>query len=273
MPHMTTLPSIDVIIVVDDASTAFASCIESIEAAGGFDRLIIVDDSAGDSHVGAILRARPRRHLLLRTGHRLGMAAAVNRAIGFSTHDIVVLDPGAVVSAGWLDRLARCVASDPAIGTASPFTNDAGCCSFLQRESRPSKPEDRDLVDRAISSAGGRSTRDSRRQRVCLLVRRRLVRAIGTFDETITGARGAVLDFCRRARVAGWRNVLCDDTFVGSRAAFLQATQQRAVFGGCRSVLRPSPESSVRASRSSRTPRRPASCMSFTIEEAAPRSS
>ena len=122
---MTTLPSIDVIIVVDDASAGFASCIESLEAAGGFDRLIIVDDSAGDSNVGAILRARPQRHLLLRTGRRLGMAAAVNRAIGFSTHDIVIVDSGAVVSAGCLERLARCMASDPSIGTASPFTNFA----------------------------------------------------------------------------------------------------------------------------------------------------
>jgi glycosyltransferase involved in cell wall biosynthesis len=224
-PHMTTLPSIDVIIVVDDASAGFASCIESLEAAGGFDRLIIVDDSAGDSNVGAILRARPRRHLLLRTGRRLGMAAAVNRAIGFSTHDIVVVDSGAVVSAGWLDRLARCMASDPSIGTASPFTNDAESGSFLHARESSQKPEERALVDRAISSAGGPFYPDiTSGSRVCLLVRRGLVRAIGAFDETLPGARDAVLDFCRRASTAGWRNVLCDDTFVGSLAAVLQTS-------------------------------------------------
>ena len=56
----------------------------------------------------------------------------------------------------------------------------------------------------------------------CMYIRRELLDAIGLFDaETFGRGYGEENDFCMRAMKAGFRNVLCDDTFVahaGSRS-------------------------------------------------------
>jgi GT2 family glycosyltransferase len=49
----------------------------------------------------------------------------------------------------------------------------------------------------------------------CMFIRRRLLNKIGLFDAvTFRLGYGEENDFCMRALAAGWRNVLCDDTFV-----------------------------------------------------------
>jgi GT2 family glycosyltransferase len=54
-----------------------------------------------------------------------------------------------------------------------------------------------------------------------MFIRRRLIREIGVFDDVFGKGYGEENDFSMRARRAGYRNVLCDDTFVvhqGSRS-------------------------------------------------------
>ena len=67
----------------------------------------------------------------------------------------------------------------------------------------------------------------------CMFVRRELLDSIGLFDADTFGlGYGEENDFCMRAMKAGYRNVLCDDTFVahvGSQSftAQTQALKER----------------------------------------------
>ena len=51
-----------------------------------------------------------------------------------------------------------------------------------------------------------------------MAVRRAAAESLGFFDEAAFGrGYGEENDFCRRAALAGWRNVLCEDAFVVHR--------------------------------------------------------
>ena len=52
------------------------------------------------------------RRELLALPENLGFVGAVNRGAGHATGDIVLLNSDTVVTAGWLQALARCLASE-----------------------------------------------------------------------------------------------------------------------------------------------------------------
>src|SRR5204863_7778313 len=62
--------------------------------------------------------------------HNMGFIATANRGMTRSTADIVLLNSDTIVTDGWLAALQRCAASDPAIATVTPFSNNAEICSF-----------------------------------------------------------------------------------------------------------------------------------------------
>jgi len=121
------------------------------------------------------------------------------------------------VTAGWLDALARCAASDPAIGTVTPFSNNAEICSFPRfcRDNAWPESADPEPVRAALAAAAVPTYPDlPTGVGFCLWVRRALIDAIGAFDPAFGLGYGEENDFCLRAARAGWRNVLCDDAFV-----------------------------------------------------------
>ena len=68
--------------------------------------------------------------MLLRNERNLGFTGTANRGMQLSRADVVLLNSDTIVTAGWLDALCRCAATDPRIGTITPFSNNAEICSF-----------------------------------------------------------------------------------------------------------------------------------------------
>ena len=150
--------------------------------------------------------------------------------------DVVLLNSDTVVTRGWLDALARCAASDPRIGTITPFSNNAEICSlprFCDNNPWPAGARS--------GAAGGALERAAvptypdlpTGVGFCLYIRRALIDAIGMFDPVFGLGYGEENDFCMRAAAAGYRNVLCEDAFVlhlggssfGEKRADLAAAQ------------------------------------------------
>lgn len=229
---MTAPSTIDVIVPIYNAYEDVVTCIASVRRHTRPERyrLILIDDKSPDPRIGSYLESLREEHdagmMIVRNERNLGFVGTVNHGMGLSSeNDVVLLNSDTIVTPGWLEKLRRCAESDPQIGTITPFSNNAEICSFpvfCQNNDLAGLP-DIELINQAMEMAALPSYPDiPTAVGFCMYIRRTLLRKIGFFDaETFGLGYGEENDFCMRAIKAGYRNVLCDDTFVahtGSRS-------------------------------------------------------
>jgi GT2 family glycosyltransferase/glycosyltransferase involved in cell wall biosynthesis len=213
---------VDIVIPIYNAPDDVRRCVASVLASTPEDhRLVLIDDASTDAAVHGVLRDIEQRGarnvVILRNERNLGFTATANRGMTRSTADIVLLNSDTIVTTGWLAAMLRCAASDPAIATVTPFSNNAEICSFPRFCEDNDWPLDCDAapVSRALADAAVPTYPDlPTGVGFCMFVRRAAIDAIGTFDMAFGAGYGEENDFCLRAARAGWRNVLADDAFV-----------------------------------------------------------
>ena len=213
---------IDIVVPIYNAPDDVRRCVESVlSCTPEPHRLILIDDASTDAGVRDVLREiqqRGDRHVeILRNERNLGFTGTANRGMMHSTADVVLLNSDTIVTPGWLSALTRCAASDAAIATVTPFSNNAEICSFPRFCEDNAWPLDRDPapVARALADAAVPTYPDlPTGVGFCMFVRRTAIDALGTFDMAFGAGYGEENDFCLRAASAGWRNVLADDAFV-----------------------------------------------------------
>lgn len=213
---------VDVVIPVYNAADDVEQCLASVLAhTDAAHAIVVIDDASPDPRIGALFAELAARRLpqltLLRNERNLGFTGTANGGMALSRRDVVLLNSDTIVTAGWLDALRRCVASDPRIGTATPFSNNAEICSFPQLcVNQPWLPgTDPEPTRAAIAEAAVPCYPDlPTGVGFCMYVRRELIDRIGVFDPAFGAGYGEENDFCMRTHAAGYRNVLCDDAFV-----------------------------------------------------------
>ncbi len=216
-------PAPTVIVPVYDAVDDLARCLDSLAATLGSEtEVLLIDDASPDRRIAPLLqrtctRPGPRWRLLANAGN-IGFVATANRGFAATQGDVVLLNSDTQVTCGWLERLTACAASDPRIATITPFTNNGEIVSFPEF-CRPNPwPNDPERIARACLAAGPPSYPDiPTAVGFCMYLRRAALDDIGPFDPAFGRGYGEENDFCRRAAVRGWRNVLCDDAFVAHR--------------------------------------------------------
>ncbi|MFZ2208254.1 MAG: glycosyltransferase [Porticoccaceae bacterium] len=242
---------IDIVVPVYQGLGATRRCIESVLAsrcATGFE-LIVIDDAGPDPELSAWLveLAAAGRISLHRNPENLGFVASVNRGMALHPErDAVLLNSDTEVAGNWLDRLAACVAADPAIATATPFSNNGTICSYPQAGTGAELPTGWSVaaLDAVFADVNaGCAVEIPTGVGFCLYVRRAAWQALGGFDlERFGRGYGEECDFCRRAAKAGWRNVVCADVFVyheGSVSFGAERAQRVAVAGAVMQQLHP----------------------------------
>lgn len=183
--------------------------------------LVVVDDASPDESLARWLDEQAARgeFTLLRNERNLGFVASVNRGMRLHPErDVVLLNSDTEVAGNWLDRLLRCAYSDDRVATATPFSNNATICSYPYDGWTGGTPGHLGLaaLDAVFSAAhAGVSVELPTAVGFCMLIRRTCLDEIGLFDEIAFGrGYGEENDFSLRAAKAGWRNLLCADTFV-----------------------------------------------------------
>lgn len=220
---------VDVIVPVYNAADDARRCVDSVLAnTGGAFRLIVIDDASPDASVGewlADLEALGRSEVaVLRNERNLGFVGTANRGMSMSRNDVVLLNSDTLVGGRWLEKILRCAGTDDRIGTITPFSNNAEICSFPGFCVDNPWPEDGDveLTNRALEAvSGGIYAELPTGVGFCMFIRREVLDACGVFDPAYGRGYGEENDLCMRAAKAGFRNVLCADTFVvhyGSRS-------------------------------------------------------
>jgi O-antigen biosynthesis protein len=217
---------VDIVVPIHNAYEELVACLESVRKHTRDYRLILIDDGSTDQRVSLLFRQlgseRSKNVVLLSNGRNIGFVATANRGMMLGRNDVVLLNSDTLVTRAWLDKMRRCAAFDGRIGTITPFSNNAEILSFPRFCENNPAPEDPELVNRAMELAAVPVYPDlPTAVGFCMYVRRRLLREIGPFDSAFGKGYGEENEFSMRARKAGYRNVLCDDTFVvhlGSRS-------------------------------------------------------
>lgn len=215
----TILPQ--VVVPIHNAAELVADCLDALVRTLPPEAPVqLVDDASSDPGIDEVLARHP---LLRRPGvalHRqaanLGFVATVNAAVARAPGDVVLLNSDTRVTPGWLQRLLACAGSDPAIASATPWSNNAEICSLPQwcRDNPP--PADADALAAAIAAAGAPAYPSlPTAVGFCMFLRRAAWDQVGGFDAATFGrGYGEENDWCLRASAFGWRHVLCDDAYV-----------------------------------------------------------
>jgi GT2 family glycosyltransferase/glycosyltransferase involved in cell wall biosynthesis len=222
--RMTAAPHyvVDVVVPVYNAPDDVRACVDSVLAHLRPDvRLVLIDDASPDPRIAqyfAELAAKAHPQVvLLRNDDNLGFTGTANRGMQLSRADVILLNSDTIVTHGWLDAIMHCVATDPRIGTVTPFSNNAEICSFPRFCENNAWPLDADPepTRRALAEAAAPTYPDlPTGVGFCMFVRRALLDDVGVFDMAFGKGYGEENDLCLRAHAAGWRNVLADNAFV-----------------------------------------------------------
>lgn len=216
---MTSQPLVAVVVLNWNKAPDTAYCVQALLGQGHGDlRVIVVDNGSEHGSLGPI-EALPPSVLLLRNDRNLGFAGGVNvgvtRAVGDGADYVWLMNNDAIPNPDALARCLAAMAADPGVGLVSPviLNADAGdeveFCGgtwngvafqttadlALSREWHEHSPDRAWLVGTA------------------LLIDRRVVEAIGFFDEDLF-AYWEDNDYCVRAIRAGFRCAVARDAVV-----------------------------------------------------------
>jgi GT2 family glycosyltransferase/SAM-dependent methyltransferase len=223
--------SVEVVIPVYNAYDEFLRCLYSLFKHQDIYRIILLDDCSPDIRLKDFFRFlkdyEGERFKIEANPQNLGYLKTVNKGMRMAKNDVILLNTDTVVTRGWARKMRGCAYSDPRIATVTPFTNNGRMCSvpeFLANNEIP-KGFTVDSFAECVEKASSRQYPELvTAVGFCMYVRRSVIDEIGYFDDiNFEMGYGEESDFSFRAACKGYKNVLCDDTFVfhKGRASFL----------------------------------------------------
>lgn len=185
-------------------------------------RVIIVDDCSPEPGLSRFCSTIAKENpaiTLLRNEINLGFVKSVNRGMTEAGNDdVILLNSDTEVSGNWIDRLSAAAYGSDKIATVTPFSNNATICSyprFLESNPLPGG-ETLKSLDTLFAKLNARQTVElPTGHGFCLFIKRSVINEIGLFDDkAFPRGYGEENDFCCRAHLAGWKNILACDVFV-----------------------------------------------------------
>ncbi|MCP4696417.1 MAG: glycosyltransferase [Gammaproteobacteria bacterium] len=226
--------SYDILIPVYNGYDAVLQCVTSvIRYTESRHRVFLLDDASTDVRIPRLMQMLAKKHqqiILYQTNIDMGFVATVNRGLEQSENDVIILHGDTAVTPGWLERLERCLKSDPAIGIVSPLSGNAGILSVPEMHTDNPLPQPMESADFANLTAQC-SQRQYPRIPVaagfCMLISRKALQGLGNIDAAFLSGGGGVEDLSMRAWRAGIEIACCDDAYVyhADKTCFDQISQ------------------------------------------------
>ena len=211
-------------------------------------RTVIINDASPDERIAPMLNAfaLATPHMQVRhNASNQGFTWNVNQAFAAAGVDepVCLLNSDALVTSNWLDEMLKCVSNDAAVGTVTPFSNNATICSFPDFSRAWPVPEtaERERIAQTLRERPVAPIDLPTGVGFCLLISAACRAKVGRFDiENFPRGYGEENDFCMRAAAVGFRNVLCPNAYVAhvGGVSFSQSTQALMKIGGERLLAR-----------------------------------
>ncbi len=205
--------------------------------------ILFVDNGSKDGTVKwlrGLLKGNPN-YRLIENPENLGFARGCNQGIEASKGEyILLLNNDVLVTKNWLSGMLEHLSRAPDIGIVGPMTNHI---------SGAQKAEGVTYGSTAALEAFALEFRERNRHRrvpsrrlvgFCMLFRRSLLDDIGPLDETFGTGNFEDDDFCLRASLAGYRNIIAGDVFIhhyGSRSFIGNRIHYAASLAGNRKIF------------------------------------
>jgi len=204
--------------VDDDALDACLGALDAGTPAGT--RVWLADDARAGPRAHAIVerwlaRTQMQAHYTRRQ-RMVGDVAHLDEALNAcGDADVVVLAPDARPAPGWLVQLTACLARDPAIATATPWSNAGEAASWPRIGEIDAIPDDLERLARACAAMPPLHPELPAAIGHAVALRGKARRRAGGLDATSYASwTAALVDLSLRLAGLGWRNALCETAFV-----------------------------------------------------------
>ncbi|WP_164472821.1 glycosyltransferase [Cohnella candidum] len=189
-------------------------CISSIReyTEPGTYEIIVVDNRSTDGTV-EWLQSQPDIRAIL-NDENFGFPKACNQGIEISTGDnILLLNNDTIVTKDWLTNLLTSLYSSPEIGAVGSVTNS---CSYGQAIPVTYNSLAEMQAFAAELNVSDPSAWEERLKLIgyCMLIKKSILDEIGLLDERFTPGNYEDDDISLRIRLAGFKLLLCRDTFI-----------------------------------------------------------
>ena len=210
--------TVSIIIPVAGHLKHLKKCVENIRKhTSEAHEIIFVDNGCKGGTLKWIRQAVKRKsnYRLIKAGKEAGLGKCINSGMAASSGEyIILLRDHVIVANGWLDGMLGCIKRADDTGIIGPMTNGRAAGTQCVVDS------DHVKIDQLENYAGAFLERN-RHRRVpsreiadfCMLFRRGLVEHIGPFDEELERGSDSH-DYCLRAAIEGYRNLIAGDVFV-----------------------------------------------------------
>ncbi|MFK0525894.1 glycosyltransferase family 2 protein [Paenibacillus illinoisensis] len=204
-------------------------CIDAIReytGAGTPYEIVVVDNGSVDGTAAYCARERVR---FVRLPENRGFPAACNAGLRAACGDeLLLLNNDVTVTPRWLENLRFGLYSEANIGITGPVTNYASGIQQVDLEFG-SMEQFQQLAAANNVSDPTRWKEVSRIVGLCMLFRREVLASIGLLDEAYSPGHYEDDDYCYRARMQGYRLLVCRDVLVHHRgSASFQKTDPAA---------------------------------------------
>jgi len=190
-----------------------AECIDAIRENTQDCEIIIIDNGSTPPIKAPFTGDIETR--VIRNEENKGFPIAVNQGIRAAKGDVIcLLNNDVIVTPGWAELLERHIAEDDGYSIVGPLTN---FCAGLQRAEIAFYENKEDLYKEASAlseECGGESEEVNWIIGFCMAFKKSLFDELGPFDESIWPCSGEEIDFCYRARAAGYRIGIAHDVYV-----------------------------------------------------------
>lgn len=208
-------PKTSIVILTYNNLAFNQACIESIRRLTQQDTYeIIVVDNASTDGTAEWLKAQKDLKLILNS-ENLGFPKGCNQGIeaASSGNDILLLNNDTIVTPNWLVNLKIALHSQREIGAVGAVTNSCSNLQVLKSDFKDFKA----LLAFAEQNNISDPSRWEERLRLigfCLLIKRETVNQVGFLEERFTPGNYEDDDYSLRIRQAGYRLLLCKDSFI-----------------------------------------------------------
>jgi GT2 family glycosyltransferase len=187
-------------------------------------RYIFIDDGSTDPRICELLSvfemSSECKIKIYKNDSNLGYTATVNRGIFLAgSDDLILLNSDTIVTPSWIHGLKSSAYLSTNVGTVTAMSDNAGVFSFPFAGKKNHKinnlsnhlhaeiviSETSKIDDISLPTGNG----------FCLYIKRELIDKIGVFDvHNFPRGYGEENDFCMRAKLAGFCNIISTSTFV-----------------------------------------------------------